>query len=76
MRLTRVSTSIKLYGIIKKSLYKSLLMENVRLLHVDHGNEYALFKNTLSNFQHFLSYTSNNTPLPPLYNVPTEGFSS
>lgn len=51
-------------------------MNSVGLLHVKHGNEYTLFKNTLSNFQHFLSYTFSNTPLPPLYNVPTEGFSS
>lgn len=51
-------------------------MNSVGLLDVKHGNEYKLFKNTLSNFQHFLSYTSLNTPLPPLCNVPTEGFSS
>lgn len=56
--------------------YLILSMNSVGLLHVNHWNEYVLFKNTLSNFQHFLSYTFSNTPLPPLYNVPTEGFSS
>ena len=50
-------------------------MNSVGLLHVNHGNEYVLIKNTLSNFQHFLSYTSNNIPSPPLNNVPKRGSS-
>jgi hypothetical protein len=35
-----------------------------------------LLKHYLSYIQYFLRYPYSNTPLPPLNNVPTKGFSS